>query len=49
MSFESVRAHLAEHAPDLEIIDQGRSTATVGFGMTSTSYGEGRVNETWGV
>lgn len=29
MSLESVRAFLATHAPDLSIIDQGASTATV--------------------
>lgn len=29
MSLESVRTFLAEHAPDLSIIDQGASTATV--------------------
>lgn len=29
MSFESVRAFLAAHAPDIAIIDQGASTATV--------------------
>ena len=29
MSLDSVRAWLAEHAPDLEIIDNGKSTATV--------------------
>ena len=29
MSLESVRAFLAQHAPDIAIIDQGASTATV--------------------
>lgn len=29
MSFESVRAFLTSHAPDITIIDQGASTATV--------------------
>ncbi len=29
MSLESVRAFLSEHAPDLTVIDQGKSTATV--------------------
>jgi prolyl-tRNA editing enzyme YbaK/EbsC (Cys-tRNA(Pro) deacylase) len=29
MSFESARAWLAEHAPEIAIIDQGASTATV--------------------
>ena len=29
MSIESVRLFLAQHAPELAIIDQGRSTATV--------------------
>ncbi len=29
MSFDSVRAFLAAHAPDIAIIDQGASTATV--------------------
>lgn len=29
MSFESARAWLAEHAPDLRLIDHSRSTATV--------------------
>lgn len=29
MSLESVRAFMAEHAPDIAIIDQGASTATV--------------------
>lgn len=29
MSLESVRAYLARHAPDLEILEKGTSTATV--------------------
>ena len=29
MTFETARAWLADIAPDLKIIDQGRSTATV--------------------
>lgn len=35
MSLDSVRAFLAEHAPDLAIIDQGARTATVAEAATT--------------
>lgn len=40
MSLESVRAFLAEHAPDLAIIDQGDSTATVAEAAASVEPGQ---------
>jgi Cys-tRNA(Pro) deacylase len=46
MSFESVRAWLAEHAPDLAIIDQGVSTATVAEAAVALGVEPGRIAKT---
>jgi prolyl-tRNA editing enzyme YbaK/EbsC (Cys-tRNA(Pro) deacylase) len=46
MSLESVRAFLAEHAPDLEIIDNGESTATVDLAAQALGVEPGRIAKT---
>jgi prolyl-tRNA editing enzyme YbaK/EbsC (Cys-tRNA(Pro) deacylase) len=46
MSFESVRAWLAEHAPDLPIIDNGVSTATVNLAAEALGVEPGRIAKT---
>ncbi|MFZ5705908.1 MAG: YbaK/EbsC family protein [Pseudomonadota bacterium] len=49
MSLESVRAFLAQHAPDLEIIDQGRSTATVAEAAETLGVLPGQIAKTLSV
>jgi prolyl-tRNA editing enzyme YbaK/EbsC (Cys-tRNA(Pro) deacylase) len=46
MSLESVRAFLAEHAPDLPIIDQGASTATVELAARALGVEPARIAKT---
>jgi prolyl-tRNA editing enzyme YbaK/EbsC (Cys-tRNA(Pro) deacylase) len=46
MSLESVRAWLAEHAPDLPIIDNGASTATVALAAEALGVEPGRIAKT---
>lgn len=46
MSFESAHAWLAEHAPDLRIIDQGRSTATVAEAAEALGVEPARIAKT---
>jgi prolyl-tRNA editing enzyme YbaK/EbsC (Cys-tRNA(Pro) deacylase) len=46
MGIEAVRAWLAEHAPDLPIIDQGRSTATVAEAAETLGVEPGRIAKT---
>jgi prolyl-tRNA editing enzyme YbaK/EbsC (Cys-tRNA(Pro) deacylase) len=46
MSLESVRSFLAEHAPDLEIIDQGASTATVELAARALGVEPARIAKT---
>jgi prolyl-tRNA editing enzyme YbaK/EbsC (Cys-tRNA(Pro) deacylase) len=46
MSLESVRAFLAEHAPDLPIIDQGASTATVELAAKALGVEPARIAKT---
>jgi prolyl-tRNA editing enzyme YbaK/EbsC (Cys-tRNA(Pro) deacylase) len=46
LSLESVRAYLAEHAPDLPIIDQARSTATVSEAAETLGVEPGRIAKT---
>lgn len=49
MSLDSVRAFLAQHAPDLEIIDQGRSTATVAEAAETLGVLPGQIAKTLSV
>jgi prolyl-tRNA editing enzyme YbaK/EbsC (Cys-tRNA(Pro) deacylase) len=49
MSFESVRAFLAEHAPDLTIINQGGSTATVAEAAETLGVEPGQIAKTLSV
>ncbi|TZG27546.1 YbaK/EbsC family protein [Sphingomonas montanisoli] len=49
MTIESVRAFLAEHAPDAEIIDQGASTATVEEAAATLGVEPGRIAKTLSV
>ena len=49
MSLDSVRAWLAEHAPDLPIIDNGESTATVGLAAQALGVEPGRIAKTLAV
>jgi prolyl-tRNA editing enzyme YbaK/EbsC (Cys-tRNA(Pro) deacylase) len=49
MSLESVRAFLAEHAPDLPIIDNGESTATVELAAQALGVEPGRIAKTLAV
>ena len=46
MSFESARAWLAEHAPDIAIIDQGASTATVAEAAEALGVEPARIAKT---
>jgi prolyl-tRNA editing enzyme YbaK/EbsC (Cys-tRNA(Pro) deacylase) len=46
MSFESVRAWLAEHAPDLPIIETEQSTATVDLAAQALGVEPGRIAKT---
>src|SRR5687768_12661163 len=49
MSLASVRAFLAEHAPDLPIIDNGESTATVELAARALGVEPGRIAKTLAV
>jgi prolyl-tRNA editing enzyme YbaK/EbsC (Cys-tRNA(Pro) deacylase) len=49
MSVESVRAFLTEHAGDVRIIDQGRSTATVAEAAETLGVEPGRIAKTLAV
>lgn len=49
MSLESVRAWLAEHAPDLPIVDNGQSTATVALAAQALGVEPGRIAKTLAV
>jgi prolyl-tRNA editing enzyme YbaK/EbsC (Cys-tRNA(Pro) deacylase) len=46
MSLESVRAWLAEHAPDLPIIETSQSTATVDLAAQALGVEPGRIAKT---
>jgi prolyl-tRNA editing enzyme YbaK/EbsC (Cys-tRNA(Pro) deacylase) len=46
MSIESVRTYLAEHAPDLEIIESHLSTATVALAATAHGVEPGQIAKT---
>ena len=46
MSTESVLAWLAEHAPDIALIDQGASTATVAEAAVALGVEPGRIAKT---
>lgn len=46
MSLESVRAWLAEHAPDLPILETEQSTATVGAAACALGVEPGRIAKT---
>jgi prolyl-tRNA editing enzyme YbaK/EbsC (Cys-tRNA(Pro) deacylase) len=46
MSFESARAWLVEHAPDVAIIDQGASTATVAEAAEALGVEPARIAKT---
>ena len=49
MSLESVRAWLAEHAPDLRLIEVTESTATVETAAKALGVGPGRIAKTLAV
>jgi prolyl-tRNA editing enzyme YbaK/EbsC (Cys-tRNA(Pro) deacylase) len=49
MSLASVRAWLAEHAPDLAVIDNGASTATVALAAEALGVVPGRIAKTLAV
>jgi prolyl-tRNA editing enzyme YbaK/EbsC (Cys-tRNA(Pro) deacylase) len=49
MSLESVRAWLAEHAPDLPLIETRISTATVGLAAEALGVEPGRIAKTLAV
>lgn len=49
MSFDSVRAFLATHAPDVPIIDQGGSTATVAEAAATLGVEPGQIAKTLSV
>lgn len=49
MSLQSVQAFLAERAPDLAIIDQGASTATVAEAAVALGVEPGRIAKTLSV
>jgi prolyl-tRNA editing enzyme YbaK/EbsC (Cys-tRNA(Pro) deacylase) len=49
MSLDSVRDFLAQHAPDLAIIDQGRSTATVAEAAETLGVEAGQIAKTLAV
>ena len=46
MSLESVRAFLAERAPDVEILETDASTATVALAAAAHGVGEGQIAKT---
>ena len=46
MSFESARAWLADHAPDLHLIDHGVSTATVREAAAALGVDDARIAKT---
>ena len=46
MTLATARAWLAEHAPELSIIDQGRSTATVAEAADALGVEPGRIAKT---
>lgn len=46
MSFESAQAWIAEHAPDLQLIDHGVSTATVAEAAAALGVAPGRIAKT---
>jgi prolyl-tRNA editing enzyme YbaK/EbsC (Cys-tRNA(Pro) deacylase) len=46
MTTDSVRAYLAVHAPDIAIIDQGASTATVAEAAVALGVEPGRIAKT---
>ncbi|MDQ0251345.1 prolyl-tRNA editing enzyme YbaK/EbsC (Cys-tRNA(Pro) deacylase) [Sphingomonas kyeonggiensis] len=46
MTVETVRAWLAEHAPDLELIEQSASTATVAEAAATLGVEPGRIAKT---
>ncbi|AJP70719.1 YbaK/EbsC family protein [Sphingomonas hengshuiensis] len=46
MTIETVRAWLADHAPDLTIIDQGASTATVAEAAAALGVAPARIAKT---
>ena len=46
MSLESVRAWLAAHAPDLPLVDNGTSTATVDLAAAALGVEPGRIAKT---
>ena len=46
MTIASVRAWLAEHAPELAIFDQGQSTATVAEAAAALGVAPGRIAKT---
>lgn len=46
MGIDSVRAWLADHAPDLAIIDNGQSTATVAEAAQALGVEPGRIAKT---
>jgi Cys-tRNA(Pro) deacylase len=49
MALEDVRAYLAKHAPDIAIIDQGASTATVAEAAETLGVEPGRIAKTLSV
>lgn len=49
MALEDVRAFLAQHAPDMAIIDQGASTATVADAAETLGVEPGRIAKTLSV
>ena len=49
MSFESVRAWLAEHAPEIPIVDNGMSTATVADAAFALGVAPARIAKTLAV
>jgi Cys-tRNA(Pro) deacylase len=49
MALEDVRAFLAQHAPDIAIIDQGASTATVAEAAETLGVEPGRIAKTLSV
>jgi prolyl-tRNA editing enzyme YbaK/EbsC (Cys-tRNA(Pro) deacylase) len=46
MSLESVRAFLAERAPDVQILETDASTATVALAAAAHGVGEGQIAKT---
>jgi prolyl-tRNA editing enzyme YbaK/EbsC (Cys-tRNA(Pro) deacylase) len=49
MSLESVRAHLAEIAPDIEILESASSTATVALAAEAFGMQPGEIAKTLGL